>query len=313
MPPISPSILFHSNIDSPDEWRAALATQFESFTFTASADIQDPETVDIALIWTLPDGGLERFSNLRAILSLGAGINQLETQRLPKQVPVARLVDASLTRTMVDYARTAVYRYHRKFHLFERHSRDRNWVFIPPTLTGDTSVGILGLGELGREIALALQRDGFKVSGWSGTPKQLEQVTTCTGREGLHGMVARSRIVLNVLPLTSETRHILSRELFTHFCAGTCLINMGRGRHLVEADLLDAIDTGRIEAATLDVVSSEPLPRAHPFWNHPAILITPHVAGSSVPMSAVTAIAANIRRAMRGERLMHQVDLVRGY
>jgi glyoxylate/hydroxypyruvate reductase len=313
MAPIVPSIFFHSSIDSPDEWRTALATEFENFKFTASTDIQDPESVDIALIWTLPDGGLERFRNLRAILSLGAGINQLETERLPKQVPLARLVDFSLTRTMVDYARTAVYRYHRKFHIFERHSRDRNWTYIPPTLTSDTSVSILGLGELGREIASALQCDGFKVSGWSRTLKQLENVMTCTARDGLHSIVARSRIVLNVLPLTSETRHILSRELFAHFSDGTCLINMGRGMHLVEADLLDALDSGRIEAATLDVASSEPLPHAHPFWNHPGILVTPHVAGTCMPSSAVTAIAANIRRAMRGERLMHQVDLMRGY
>src|SRR6202165_4932235 len=313
MTPIRPHIYFNSEMDSADEWREALASQFEDFKFSVGDKVDDPESVDVAMVWTLPDGGLERFVNLRAILSLGAGINQLDPQRLPKQVPLARLVDASLTRTMVDYAKAAVYRYHRRFHIFERQSRDRRWTYIPPTLTADTSVGVLGLGEIGREIAFAMRREGFSVCGWSRSPKQLENIETYTGHDGLTAMVGRCAIVINVLPLTNETRHILSRELFAHFGDGTCLINLGRGTHLVEDDLLDAIDTGRVEGATLDVASIEPLPDAHPFWNHPNILITPHVAGGSIPMTAVVNIAANIRKAMAGERLSQQVDIERGY
>jgi glyoxylate/hydroxypyruvate reductase A len=304
---MNPSIYFHSNIDSPDQWRAALATEFEHFTFSVDSNVARPESVDVALIWTLPDDGLERFVNLRAILSLGAGIDQLDLERLPKHVPVARLVDESLTRTMVDYAKTAVYRYHRRFHFFERESQSCRWTFISPTETADTTVGVLGLGEIGREIAVALRREGFAVRGWSRTPRRLGGVATCTGRDGLESMVGRCNIVLNVLPLTDETRHILCRDLFAHFAAGTCLINMGRGMHLVESDLLDAIASGRVDAATLDVASVEPLPSTHPFWKHPRILVTPHVAGISSPMTAVATIAANIRRAMAGERLLHQV------
>jgi glyoxylate/hydroxypyruvate reductase A len=300
-------------MDSADEWREALASQFEDFKFSVGDEVDHPESVDVAMVWTLPDGGLERFVNLRAILSLGAGVNQLDPQGLPRQVPLARLVDASLTRTMVDYAKAAVYRYHRRFHIFERQSRDRNWTYIPPTLTADTSVGVLGLGEIGREIALAMRREGFNVRGWSRSPKQLENVETYTGRDGLNAMVGRCAVIINVLPLTHETRHILSRELFAHFNDGTCLINLGRGTHLVEADLLHAIDTGKVEGATLDVACIEPLPDLHPFWNHPNILITPHVAGASVPMTAVVSIAANIRKAMAGERLSQQVDRERGY
>jgi glyoxylate/hydroxypyruvate reductase A len=310
---LKPHIFFHSNIDSPDEWRAALATEFEDFTFSVGREIASPESVDVALIWTLPDDGLERFVNLRAILSLGAGIDQLDLGRLPKHVPIARLVDASLTRTMVEYAKTAVYRYHRRFHVFERQSRNCQWTFIPPTVSAATSIGVLGLGEIGREIALALQHEGFAVHGWSRTPKKLEGVTTHTGRDGLTRMVGSSNIVLNVLPLTEETRHMLCRDLFAQFKDGACLINMGRGAHLVESDLLDAIASGKIDAATLDVAAVEPLPRSHPFWNHPGILITPHVAGTSVPMAAVVTIAANIRRAMAGECLLHQVDSDRAH
>jgi glyoxylate/hydroxypyruvate reductase A len=170
-----------------------------------------------------------------------------------------------------------------------------------------TAVGVLGLGEIGREIAVALSREGFTVRGWSRTPKHLDNVQTYTGRSGLEAMVGCSNVVLNVLPLTHETQGILSHQLFAQFRDGTFLINMGRGRHLIEADLLDAMASGRVANATLDVFTVEPLPPGHPFWSHPDMLITPHVAGIADPSTAVAAVAANIRRAMRGERLHHQV------
>jgi glyoxylate/hydroxypyruvate reductase len=313
MTQLKPHIYFNSNMDSVEDWRAALATEFDDFTFSVGTDVEDPHNVDVAIVWTLPDGGLDRFVNLRAILSLGAGINQLDPQRLPAGVPLARLVDASLTRTMVDYAKTAVYRYHRRFHVFERQSRERRWRYIPPALTGDTSVGVLGLGELGSEIAAALRSEGFTVHGWSRTAKRLDGVQTYTGPAGLVSLAGKCDIILNILPLTDETRYILSRELFGHFKRGACLINMGRGAHLVEADLLDALDAGQIEAATLDVAIVEPMPESHPFWNHPGVLMTPHVAGTSSPRTAVVNIAANIRKALAGERMSNQVDMARGY
>ncbi len=310
---MKPHIYFNSDLDSADEWRAALATQFDDFSFSVGEEVAEPQTVDVAIVWMLPEGGLERFVNLRAILSLGAGINQLDPERLPANVPLARLVDASLTRMMVDYGKLAVYRHHRKFHLFEQHSRQRRWIYMAPTLTASTTVGILGLGELGAEIALALRDDGFRVHGWSRTLKRLPDVTTCTGRAGLIEMLEVCDIVLNVLPLTGETRHILNGELFGHFKPGSCLINMGRGAHVVDADLLPALEAGPLAAATLDVFTEEPLPESHPFWNHPQILVTAHAAGTSLPQTAVVTIAANIRKAMAGERLSHQVDRVRGY
>jgi glyoxylate/hydroxypyruvate reductase A len=310
---VKPHIYFNSHLDSPAEWRDALAREFEDFEFSAGEEVAAPETVDVAILWLPPEGGLERFVNLKAILSLGAGINQLDPQRLPAHVPLARLVDASLTRMMVDYARLAVLRHHRKFHLFEQRSRERRWIYMPPTLTATGTVGILGLGELGAQIALALRQDGFNVHGWSRTPKQLTDIVTATGRDGLIRMLGVCDIVVNVLPLTEETRHILGQALFAHFKPGSCLVNMGRGPHVVDDDLLAALDAGTLEAATLDVFTVEPLPEAHPFWNHPKILVTAHAAGTSIPATAAVTIAANIRRAMAGERLLQQVDLARGY
>lgn len=310
---VKPHILFNSDLDSPDEWREALLLQLDEFEFSVASEVKNPFLVNIALLWNIPDCGLDRFVNLRAILSLGAGVNQLDLKRLPPGVPLARLVDTSLTRTMVDYAKTAAYRYHRRFHTYERLSRLSEWRFSRPTQTCDTTIAILGLGELGREIALALAREGFKVLGWSRTPKELVDVTTYVGPGALTELVGACDILINVLPLTDDTQQILCRSLFGHCRTGTCLINMGRGSHLVEADLLDALDARIIGDATLDVSSIEPLPSNHPFWNHPSILITPHVAGISTPKTAAKTVAANIIRAMAGERLLCQVDFARGY
>jgi glyoxylate/hydroxypyruvate reductase A len=203
---VKPHIFFNSHLDSPEEWRAALAMHVEDFEFSVAGDAANPADVNIALLWTIPEGGLERFVNLRAILSLGAGINQLDPGRLPAHVPLARLVDPSLTRTMVEYAKTAVYRYHRRFHEYERLSRRSEWRFVPPILAEATSVALLGLGQLGREIGDALAREGFAVRGWSRTPKQLTNIQTYTGGDGLASMVAASDILINVLPLTRESR-----------------------------------------------------------------------------------------------------------
>ncbi len=312
-PPGAPYIFFNSDLDSAAEWRAALATQLEAFTLFTTEDPLDPALADVALVWKLPPGGLDRFVNLRAVLSLGAGINQLNPQELPAHVPLARLVDTSLTGTMIEYAKAAVYRYHRRFHLFERRSRESNWTFIPPTLAGETAVAVLGLGEIGGPIAEALRQEGFRVGGWSRRPRPLDGITQYSGQDGLERLVADSDILINVLPLTGDTRGILNRRLFAHCRAGLCLINMGRGPHLVEADLIEALASGRIDSATLDVAIEEPPPPGHPFWNHPQILLTPHVAGQAVPGTAARNIAANIRRAMAGEPLANVVDLARGY
>jgi glyoxylate/hydroxypyruvate reductase len=310
---MTPHIYFNSDIDSPVEWRDALATEFRAFTFSTAEAMDSPDAVDIALIWQLPPQGLKQFRNLRAILCLGAGISQLDPSLLPCHVPLARLVDDSLTRTMVDYAKTAVYRFHRAFHIFEQQSRERTWQFRPPTLTRDTSVGVLGLGEIGSSVAKALGDEGFCVHGWSRTAKQLAGINTYLGWGGLWQMLPRCKIIVNVLPLTDATRAILSSEFFSHCRDGVYLINMGRGGHLVEQDFLAALDSRRIAAATLDVASVEPLPPMDALWNRPDVLITPHVAGISIPRVAVRKVAENIRRALAGQPLLQQVDLARGY
>jgi glyoxylate/hydroxypyruvate reductase A len=247
------------------------------------------------------------------VLSLGAGINQLDPAGLPRGVPVARLIDGSLTRTMVEYARATIFRYHKRLDLYERLTRKAEWRFMPPVSSGDTSIGILGLGVIGRAIADALAADGFAVHGWSRGAKPSGALKTYAGPDGLAELLPQVDILVNVLPLTAETRFILNRDMFSRVRPGTRLINIGRGAHLVEQDLVDAMQAGQIGGATLDVHSVEPLPPDHVFWTTPGILITPHVAGMSLPAEASANVAENIRRALAGVELLNQVDFTRGY
>jgi len=192
-------------------------------------------------------------------------------------------------------------------------SRASVWQFELPRPNARTAIGLLGLGELGSAVACALAADGFEMHGWSRTPRDLPGVRCHAGAEGITQMAGAVDMLINLLPLTAETHGILSSELFDRLTPGSFVINMGRGGHLVEADLLSALAQGRIEAATLDVAAVEPLPAGHPFWAHPGILITPHVAGITSANTAAVQIAENVRRAMRGEALLNQVDLERGY
>lgn len=285
----------------------------DSFIFSTGLDCAAPDSVDIALVNRPPRQGWQAFTQLRAIISLSAGINQFIAAQMPNGVPLSRSVDPTLTQQMIAYAKTAVYRYHRRFHEFEQNTRSGIWRFTRPLSVQQTSVGVLGLGEIGSAIAQALAADQFAVQGWSRSRRELQGVTTHGGDDGLKRMVSEVGIVINVLPLTDSTRGILAAPLFSRFRRGTFLINMGRGPHLVENDLLEALASGQIAAATLDVAQVEPLPQSHDFWAHQSILVTPHVAGISSADTAAPQVAENIRRAMRGEVMAHKVDLARGY
>lgn len=309
----SPHIFFNSSVDLPEDWRQVLAPHLGTMEFEVGPQCADPEAIDIALLYELPARGLHRFKNLKAVISLSAGINQFRQELMPPGVPLSRAVDPGLTRHMVAYAKAAVYRYHRRFDEYERLSRKGVWHFEPPKANVETVVGVMGLGEIGGAIASGLADDGFTVHGWSRSPKAMTRLRTVIGPVGLEAMVACCDIVINVLPLTAETEGILSAKLFAHFKPGAHLVNIGRGGHLVENDLLEAVERGRIAGATLDVVRQEPLPADHPFWGDPRILITPHVGGFTSPEGAAPQVAENVRRAMRGDPLLYQVDLSRGY
>lgn len=308
------ALLFLSEADPVDDWKNALLAEIPDLDIRIWPDqVGDPSEIDLALVWRPPPGELKRYPNLKAILSLGAGIDSLvEDDTLP-DLPLARMVDPTLTRTMADYILLATLRHHRQFDLFEREQRAQNWTFAFPKRVQDRKVGILGLGVLGTASALALKAQGFDVAGWSRSAKTMPDIATFHGRDQLEVFLSRTEILVCLLPLTEDTKGILNIDIFNRLPKGAYLINAARGPHLVDDDLLKALDNKQLAGATLDVFDQEPLPSDHPLWRHPNILITPHVASYCVPETAAKGVADNIRLARTGAKLNHQVDRNKGY
>ncbi|MGI9419864.1 MAG: 2-hydroxyacid dehydrogenase [Geminicoccaceae bacterium] len=308
------ALLFLSEADPIDEWRNALLAEMPDLDFRVWPDrIGDPDEIDVALVWRPPPGELARFPNLKAILSLGAGIDALMADATLPDLPLARMVDPSLTRTMADYILLSVLRHHRQFDLFEREQRAGRWTFVFPKPVDARTVGIMGLGVLGQAAASMLVDHGFDVRGWSRSPKTVDGVTSFHGQDQIASFLDQTEILVCLLPLTEETEGVLNAALFDALPRDACLINAARGRHLVAQDLLAALDSGQLAGATLDVFETEPLPAASPLWRHEKILITPHVASYCVPKTAAKGVIDSIRRARSGKPLLHQVDRRRGY
>jgi glyoxylate/hydroxypyruvate reductase A len=306
--------LFLCEADHVDEWRRALLQEIPDLDFRVWPDaVGDPLDIDLALVWRPPLGELCRYPNLKAILSLGAGVESfMHDQSLP-DLPLAHMVDESLTRTMADYVLLATLRHHRQFDLFEREQKAPSWAFAFPKGVGDRPVGVMGLGVLGEAAGRTLSAHGFDVAGWSRSAKTIDGIETYHGEDRLGAFLSRTEILVCLLPLTSDTEGILNAEHLGRLPKGAYLINAARGPHVVDDDLIQALDTGHLAGATLDVFDREPLPSDHPFWRHERILITPHVASYCVPKTAAFGVAQNIRLARAGKRLNHQVDRAKGY
>ena len=305
--------MFLSPDDPAELWREELCARMPELEVRIWPEVGDPAAIEAALVWRPPPGELARYPNLKAILSLGAGIEGLIADPTLPDVPIARMVDPSLARTMTEYVLLAVLRHHREFDRFERAQRAREWAYRFPPQAAERRVGIMGLGELGAAAARALVAHGFAVFGWSRTPKALKGVTSYAGRSELQTFLHQTDILVCLLPLTALTRGILDALTFAALPHGACVINVARGAHLVEADLLAALAAGHLGGATLDVFQTEPLPPESPLWSRPEVLITPHVASYSLPATAADGVVENIRRARAGQPLRHQVDRARGY
>jgi glyoxylate/hydroxypyruvate reductase A len=307
------ALMFLSADDPAEAWREALLAAIPELDFRIWPEVGNPAEIDLALVWQPPPGELVRYRNLRAILSLGAGVDGLLAQPGLPDVPIARMVDPSLTRTMAEYVLLAALRHHRQLDHFEREQRALRWSYAFPPQAADRRVGIMGLGVLGGAAAESLVHHGFPVAAWSRTGKELAGVESFGGEQSLGAFLARTDILVCLLPLTRDTAGILNAATFAGLPSGAYLINVARGAHLVEADLIAALDSGQLAGATLDVFREEPLPANHPLWRHPKVLITPHIASYSLPATGAEGVVENIRRARAGQRLLHQVDRNRGY
>lgn len=308
-------LLFHSNADSKSAWMRRLAALDPSIEIRTQADAGDLDDVEAALVWKPPAGLMAKLPRLRLILSLGMGVDHIFADpQLPKGVPVARLVDPDLINRMSEYCALAVLRYHRNADAYDAFQRETRWKALPNEPAGaERRVGILGLGEIGRDLAAKLAPFGFRLAGWSRTARKVPGVECFHGAGGFEPFLARSEIVVCLLPLTPETEGILDARAFAALPKGAVVVNAARGGHVVDADLVAALDSGHLAAAQLDVFRQEPLPPEHPFWAHPKVRITPHNAGITNPLTAATQIVENLRRLRAGESLLNLVDPARGY
>jgi glyoxylate/hydroxypyruvate reductase A len=268
---------------------------------------------DYAMVWAPPQQFLDEQPALKAIFNIGAGVDALLKLKLPPQALLVRLDDAGMSVQMAEYVCHAVIRHFREFDAYEREAAQGRWAFRRPRQRAEFPVGILGLGVLGQRVAQALQVFDFPLRGWSRSAKQIAGVECFAGDAQFADFLAGTRVLVNLLPLTPETRDILDRENLSRLLPGGYLINVARGGHLVEEDLLGLLESGHLAGATLDVFRTEPLPQDHPFWRHPQITVTPHTSARTLCEESVAQIARKIQALGRGEPIAGVVDRERGY
>jgi len=308
------ALLFYSDSDDPKPWREALARELPEMEFRVWPDAGHLASVSYALVWRPQPGLLRSLPELKAILSLAAGVDHLLSDpQLPDHVPIVRIVDAGMADQMSEYALYGVLHFHRSMQRYAEQQREAAWRQLPGVPAFQRTVGVMGLGVMGSDLVHKLTPLGFRILGWSRTPQRIPGVTTFHGRENLEAFLAQIEILVNLLPLTAETAGILSAPAFACLPRGACIINIARGGHIHEQDLLVALDEGQLGGAMLDVFQCEPLPREHPFWHHPSVIVTPHIAALAIAELMVSQVADNIRRIERGELPFGLVDRRRGY
>lgn len=278
-------------------------------------DEYDPKTIDYALGFRPEPGLLATLPNLKVVFSLGAGVDGfLIDPNYPKAVPLVRFVDHQLSREMAQYCVMHALMHHRQQRRFDEFQRDKKWrQGFPLHRTEDTRVGILGIGEIGTMVAERLRDHDFQVAGWSRTRKKIDGVESFAGGEELVRFLGRTDILICLLPLTSDTRHILNARTFAQLPKDAVVINVARGGHLKEDDLIAALDSGHLSGATLDVFETEPLPESSPLWGHPKITVTPHIAAMSDPRVMAKSAVDGIALHRAGKALENVVDFARGY
>lgn len=305
------NITFCCTHTDPEPWLAGLRMAFPQ----AQVSVWQPgaSPADYAVVWAPPQAFFDDQPQLKGVFNIGAGVDALLKLCLPPQTVVVRLEDAGMAVQMAEYVSQAVIRHFRDLDAYADDIRAGLWTFHKPRQRSDFPVGVMGLGVLGARVAQALAHFEFPVNGWSRSPKPLDGVRGFTGAAQFHDFLSSSRILVNLLPLTDDTRDILNRENLSHLQPGGYVINIARGAHLVDEDLLSLIDSGHLAGATLDVFRTEPLPPEHPFWHHPKITLTPHTSARTLRETSIAQISGKIAALQRGEPVAGIVDTLRGY
>ncbi|SDR54436.1 glyoxylate/hydroxypyruvate reductase A [Rhizobiales bacterium GAS113] len=294
-------------------WRRVFEAQAPDMALRIWPDVGDTSDVRYLVAWLPPDDLVSSFPKLEVLFSAGAGIDQLDLDNVPSQVRIVRMVDPDLTNSMVEYATFGVLALHRDLPAYLASQRDGRWTPQQVRRAADRTVGIMGLGVLGSALAETLRGFGFRLRGWSASRKSIAGMSTFAGKGEYGEFLAGTDILICLLPLTAGTRGILCASTFAALPRGARLLNVGRGGHLVEADLLSALETGQIDCAVLDVLGQEPPVPDHKLLRHPRVIVTPHIASITHPEPAARRVLEQIRRHRAGLELSDVIDRKRGY
>ena len=307
------ALVFYSQLDDPQVWSRAIRALLPDLDIRIYPDVGNVDDIRYALVWQPLDGFFEPFPNLKLVVNLGAGVDSLTGRSDLPNVPISRLSDQGMVAMMRSYVVFAVIRYARDIPSFEQAKRRREWHYIHPRPLDRTKVGILGMGTLGSVAAEGLAGLGLDVRGWDHDQKSIPNVQCYSDPNDWENFLSELDILVNMLPLTTKTRGYIGAEVFNTLPMGAKFINASRGEVVDESALVEALRSGQVGGATLDVFATEPLPEDHPFWEMEHVLITPHLASITVPENAARDVAESIRRVHAGEAPLHQIDPVRGY
>ena len=297
-----------------DWWKDHMAGLLPEYEVILAEEVVDKDIIDFAVVWLPEPGWLKSFPNLKCIFSIGSGIDHiLKDKELPQHLPIVRLTGTDLSTRMREYVVLHVLRLHRRLPEVEESQKTEEWNQIIEPPANNRTVGIMGLGNLGADCAQILSKIGFNVLGWAKSKKSLEGVESFVGNSGFDTFLSKSDIVVCMLPLTPETKDIMNASFFKKMKNGASIINVARGPHLNEEDLLVAIKSKKIRSATLDVFNNEPLEKGHPFWKHPNVLVTPHIASLIDPVAGGKAIADNIKNFVLGNTINELIPPGKNY
>ena len=295
------------------EWAEIFARKMPDMPFHIWPEVGNPHDIRYLAAWQPPANLMTEFPNLEVLFCTGAGIDHFDLSTVPEAILVVRMVETGIISGMVEYVTLAVLSIHRDWKAYFDQQRNLEWTAHRVRPASSRRVGVLGLGSLGKAVLESLKSLGFSCAGWSRSRHQMAGIDCYAGVDEMAAFLGRTDILICLMPLTDSTRGILGKPLFDSLPRGAAVINVGRGGHLVQDDLLQALNDETLSYAVLDVCEPEPLPRDHPLWTHPKVTLTPHIASMTQPETAVEAVLANIRRFKEGAPMIGLVDRVRGY